>query len=106
MALMKKVISIVALTLFCGFFNYTQAQTVKQEVNKDAKVVKKDAKKVGNKTAELASKAKSKITDSEYKDKVGPDGQTVYIDKHARYYWVDKKGHKQYVAATKLKDKQ
>jgi len=67
--------------------------------------VKKAAKATGNKTAELASKGKSKVTDQVYKNKVGPNGQTIYIDDHSRYYWVDKKGHRDCVAEVELKDK-
>jgi hypothetical protein len=63
------------------------------------------AKKVGNKTAEVASKGKSAIVDEVYKDKVGPGGQTIYIDHNSKYYYVDKKGKKVYVTKLSLKDK-
>lgn len=69
------------------------------------KEIKKDAKVVGNKTAELASKGKSDVVDKKYKNKVGPHGQTVYIDNHSRYYWVDKKGHKRFVDEGQLRNK-
>jgi hypothetical protein len=94
---MKKIISICMLALCAGVFTSASAQ-VKDEV-------KKDAKKVGNKTAELASKGKSKVTDKTYADKVGPGGETIYIDKHSKYYYVDAKGHHQYVKKAELKDK-
>ena len=58
-----------------------------------------------NKTAEVASKGKATVTDNVYKGKVGPNGQTIYIDDHSRYYWIDKKGHKSYVAEADLKSK-
>jgi len=95
---MKKVINIALLMFSLSYLNLAQGQ-VKNEV-------KKDAKKVGNKTEEIASKAKSKIVDKEYADKVGPDGQTIYIDKHSKYYWVDKKGNKSYIKKADLKNKQ
>ena len=64
------------------------------------------AKKVGNKTAELASKGKSSIVDEVYKNKMGADGQTpIYIDHSSKYYYVDKQGKKVYVAKSTLKDK-
>jgi hypothetical protein len=64
------------------------------------------AKKVGNKTAELASKGKSAVVDEVYKDKIGPDGQSpIYIDHSSKYYYVDKKGKKVYVPKSSLKDK-
>jgi len=98
---MKKTMSFAALLFALSMPFAIHAQ----EVKKAGKAVEKGAKKVGNKTAEVASKGKSEVTDSKYKDKVGPDGQTIYIDNHSKYYWVDDKGHKQYVAKAALKDK-
>ncbi len=67
--------------------------------------LKKAAKKVGNKTAEIASKGKSGIVDKVYDGKKGPKGEKIYIDGESKYYYVDKKGHKKYVPESKLKDK-
>jgi hypothetical protein len=63
------------------------------------------AKKVGNKTAEIASSGKSAVVDEKYKDKVGAGGQTIYIDHSSKYYYVDEKGKKVYVPKSTLKDK-
>jgi hypothetical protein len=70
------------------------------------RTIKRDAKKVGNKSAEIASKGKASVTDQVYKDKVGPNGQKIYMDDHSRYYWVDKKGHRHYATEAELKDRQ
>jgi len=102
---MKKLITSALLAMTFGCYTTSYAQ-VKDEVKKDTKVVKKDAKKVGHKTEELASKGKAKVTDKTYADKVGPDGQTIYIDKHSKYYWIDQEGHKNYVIKAQMKDKQ
>jgi len=99
---MKKFIGILILALLLGFTSL-QAQSTAKKVEKS---VTTTAKKVGNKTAEVSSKGKSKTVDKTYKDKVGADGQTIYIDKHSKYYWVDKKGHKVYVTKDELKDKE
>ena len=88
---MKKTGIIFFVLLAAAFTTQAQVDTV--------------AKKVGNKTAEIASKGKSVIVDEVYKDKVGPDGQTIYIDHSSKYYYVDKKGKKVYVAKAELKDK-
>lgn len=98
---MKKIIGMALFVLFIGLAPASQAQVVKKTTTS----VKKGAKKVGHKTAELASKGKSKVVDQTYKDKVGPDGQTIYIDGDSKYYWVDKKGHKQFVTEAELKPK-
>ncbi|SFE26731.1 hypothetical protein SAMN05518672_105104 [Chitinophaga sp. CF118] len=63
------------------------------------------AKKIGNKTASVAVKGASKITDKTYKGKEGPGGQTVYIDKHDKKYYVDEKGKKIYLKASEIHDK-
>ncbi|WP_237488146.1 hypothetical protein [Hufsiella ginkgonis] len=102
---MKTFIKIAVLAAAIGWGNDSFAQkkdTLK--LDPDSKI-KKAAKAVGNKTAETAVKGTSKVTDKTYKDKVGPGGQTIYIDKHAKYYYVNKKGGKVYVTAAQLKNK-
>jgi hypothetical protein len=98
---MKKIIGIIFFTCLIGISYTANSQVVK----KTTQSVKKGAKKTGNKTAELASKGKSRVTDKVYKGKLGPNGQTIYIDDHLRYYWIDKKGHRNYVTEADLKDK-
>jgi hypothetical protein len=60
---------------------------------------------VGHKTAEVASKGAAGVADKKYADKVGPGGQTIYIDKNSKYFYVNKKGKHVYVSKAKLKDK-
>ena len=98
---MKKLLLIAFFFAATAAPSFAQDETIK-EVGKD---IKKGAKKAGHKTAEIASKGKARMTDSEHKDKVGPDNQTIYIDNHARYYWVDDKGKRHYVTEAQLKDK-
>ena len=98
---MKKLIGIAAF-LFCLGLSYSaNAQAVKNTTH----AVEKGAKKAGNETAEVASKGKATVTDKVYKDKVGPNGQKIYIDDHSRYYWIDEKGHRNYVTEAELKPK-
>ena len=99
---MKKFVGNLILALVIGISS-AQAQSTAKKVEKS---VTTSAKKVGNKTAEISSKGKSKTIDKTYKDMVGPNGQTIYIDKHSKYYWVDKKGHKVYVSKDELKNKE
>ncbi len=98
---MKRLIGILIFICLTGISYTANSQVVKKTTN----AVKKGATKTGNKTAELASKGKSRVTDKVYKEKVGPSGQTIYIDDHSRYYWIDKKGHRNYITAAELKDK-
>jgi hypothetical protein len=83
----------------------TVGQDLKSAGKKTGKAVEKGAKKVGNKTAEVASKGKSEVVDKTYEGKQGPSGEKIFIDSHSKYYYVDKKGHKQYLEKSKLRDK-
>ena|ERR1700712_4071324 len=99
----------VSLTIFTSTLfaqdTTTAGQDIKNAAKKTGKAVKKGAVKAGNKTAEIASKSKSAVVDQVYKGKQGPGGQTIYIDNDSKYYWVDKKGHKNYIAEADLKSK-
>ena len=100
---MKKIIVLLSV-VFLGF----SVSVVAQETNKVKQAgheVKKGAVKVGNKTAEIASKGKSRVTDKVYKGKMAAGGQTIYINDHAQYYWIDRKGHRHYVTEAQLKNK-
>ena len=100
--IMKKFIGITILAMLVAFSSANAQDTTKNV----AKEVKKGAVKAGNKTAELASKGKNRISDKIYKDKEGPNGETIYIDKHSKYYWIDEKGHKVPISKNKLRNKQ
>ena len=97
---MKKIV-VIGLFTFFGSVSVAQAQTVK----KAGHSIEKGAKKVGNKTAEVASKGKAKVTDQKYNGKTGPNNETIYIDNNSRYYWIDKKGKRHYIAESALKTK-
>ena len=101
---MKKII-ISGLLLF-SLSALNAQEEIKDDVKGAGKEVKKGAKKVGRKTAEVASKGKAKVTDAVHKDKVGPNDETIYIDNHSQYYWVDKRGKRHYVTEAELKTKQ
>ena len=99
---MKKLIGISTFIFLIGISGNAYSQSKADEVGQD---IKNGAKKAGNKTAEVASKGKAKVTDERYKDKYGPNGETIYIDNHSKYYWVDKKGKRHYIAYSALKTK-
>ncbi|WP_203235066.1 hypothetical protein [Mucilaginibacter terrigena] len=111
---MKKLFktTMFAAALFAASTSYAQTHkdtTLGQKVGTTAKkgwhATKKAAKTVGNKTAEVASKGASAVTDKKYDAKVGPQGQTIYIDKNSYYYYVNKKGRHIYVPKVQLVDK-
>lgn len=109
-------IGIITMLLLVAAFSGAQAQQQQQDTSsanyhykkgaeKTGKQIKKGVKKAGDKTAETATKGASYVKDQVYEDKVGPDGQTIFIDNDSRYYYVDGKGKKVYVEKSKLKDK-
>ncbi|AMR31456.1 hypothetical protein A0256_08480 [Mucilaginibacter sp. PAMC 26640] len=83
----------------------TLGDKIGHTAKKGWKATKKTAVKVGDKTAELASKGASTVADKKYDDMVTASGKTVYIDKDSRYYYVNKTGHHVYVKKSSLKAK-
>ncbi|MDQ0108103.1 hypothetical protein SAMN05660909_00598 [Chitinophaga terrae (ex Kim and Jung 2007)] len=73
--------------------------------NTFAQGIDSTAKKVGNKTASIAVKGASAVTDKIYKGKEGPNGEVVYIDKKDRKFIVDEKGKKVYLKPSQIHDK-
>jgi hypothetical protein len=89
-----------------GTFSFAQVHA--QTTHKDSTLghkMSKTAKKVGDKTAEIGAKGASDVVDKKYADKVGPEGQTIYINSHSHYYYINHKGHRVYVKKYQLRDK-
>ena len=97
---MKKIIGIF-LFLFMGSAMVSNAQAVK----KTKQAIKTGAKKTGHKTAEVASKGHARVTDKRLNNRTGPNNETIYVDSNSRYYWIDKKGKRHYIAYSALKTK-
>lgn len=97
----KSILFAIAMCVSIEGIAQTGNDTLK--VNPDP-AIKKTAKKVGNKTSEIAAKGAAKVVDKTYKDKVGPQGQTIYIDNESLYYYVNAKGKRVYVSKAKLKN--
>jgi hypothetical protein len=65
--------------------------------------VNKDTKEAGDAVSEAAGNVGAEIKDKPYVDKVGPNGERIYMDRHSKYYYINEKGEK--VAITKLEMK-
>jgi hypothetical protein len=63
----------------------------------------KGAKAVGKKTSELASKGAAAVTDKRYEGHWAPTGELVYIDEYGKYFYVDKKGHRQFITKVQMR---
>lgn len=76
-----------------------------QEKKTVGQTIDKTATNVGHKTAEVAVKGASKVSDKTYKGKMAPDGTDVYIDGKNRKYYVNKKGGKVYLKTSQIRNK-
>lgn len=111
---MKKLILFVGTMMLFALPFDLQAQTdnhsttdhIKKGVKKGAQGVKKGVKRGANEVAQQASEAKSEVTDKEVENKMGPTGQDIFVDNNGRYYYIDDKGHRVYMNASELRDKQ
>lgn len=91
--------------LLAVFFLFFSLQGMSQTKTSSEGKVGSAVNKAGNKTAEIAAKGAAGIKDKKFDTKVGPQGQTVYIDKKDHYYYVNGRGKKIYVSKARLKDK-
>lgn len=99
MLIMKKIKLLAVVFLLVTIEGMSQAPT-----SSDGKVGAA-VNKAGNKTAQVAVSGASGIKDKKYDSKVGPAGQTIYINKNDHFYYVNSRGKKVYVAKAKLRDR-
>jgi uncharacterized membrane protein len=78
---------------------------IDQEADETKNEVKKDAQSVGDKIEEGAKDAAAAITDQKLKNKVGPGGETAYVDEDGKYYYISNAGEKVFITKLQLKDK-
>jgi hypothetical protein len=104
MIAMKTVLRTILILVGICFATEGFTQDSKQDTP-FVKKVGKAVKKAGDETAKVAVKGASAVADKIYEGKTGPDGQTIYIDKHSRYYYVGERGKKIYISKARLLDK-
>jgi hypothetical protein len=101
---MKTIFKTAMFAAALFFAAQSRAAATQQDTTLGQKVGK-TAKKVGHKTSELAAKGASAVVDKKYEGKCGPNGETVYINEHSHYYYINKKGHRVYLKKSELMDK-
>ena len=87
---------------------FLSVSSVHAQTHKDSTLghkIGKTAKSVGHETSEIAAKGAATVTDKKYEGKVGPQGQTIYINKHSHYFYISEKGHRIYLKKSQLMDK-
>jgi hypothetical protein len=63
------------------------------------------AEKTGDKISEGVNDAAAAIKDQKLDNKVGPGGETAYIDDSGQYYYINNEGKKVFISKLELKDK-
>lgn len=67
--------------------------------------VQQDTDSLDNKVTEAAANTAAAIADEIVKDKIAPAGQTIYLDKQQRYYYINHEGKKVFLEENQLKNK-
>jgi hypothetical protein len=103
-------VTLLAAALFVAAESTTYAQEnkpVTKEIGDAAKDVGKatatGAKAVGKKTSEVASKGAAAVSTKRYKGHWALTGELVYIDEYGKYFYVDKKGHRQFITKAQMR---
>ena len=96
---MKRLIILICATA-CSFTFSANAQNNKSV----GKKISNTADTVAQKTKTTTNKGVAKIVDKTYEGKQGPNGETVYIDNHSKYYYVDSKGNKKYISEVQVNE--
>ena len=91
---------LVALLLYSTSGTFAQQKkdstTFGQDVKQAGKSTGKAVKKAGKKVGEVGAKGAAKIKDKSLKEK-GPHGETIYIDKYQRKYYINKDAKRIYI---------
>jgi hypothetical protein len=74
-------------------------------VDKTDNAIERAADKVGDGISEGTKDAAAAIKDKKIKNKVGPGGETAYVDDNGHYYYISNEGKKIYITELQLKDK-
>jgi hypothetical protein len=78
---------------------------VSEKARETGRDVENGVEKAGDKISETAANGAAHIKDKVYDGKQGPGGETIYIDKDSKYYYINSEGNKVYVTKLQIKDK-
>jgi hypothetical protein len=78
---------------------------IERDANKSKESVDSATNNGTNKVTRTPSKGAGDLSDQRHDTKVGPNGETIYVDRDTKYYYIDTSGKKVYVTKMQLKDK-
>jgi hypothetical protein len=93
-----------------------EAREAEQELNEESREAREEAREadddgdddsqsVSDAIEEGAKDAASAITDQKLKNKVGPGGETAYVDENGKYYYISNAGEKVFITKAQLRNK-
>jgi hypothetical protein len=82
-----------------------EKEGMKEDAREAEEAAREDAQSAGDKISEGVNDAAAAIADQKLKHKVGPGGETVYLDDNAKYYYINNEGKKVYITKAQLRDK-
>ncbi len=92
------------------------AEKAEEKIERESDELKRDMRDDADTTGSTGEKLKdgfnrstavigAEIKDKVFADKVGPNGETIYIDEHSKYYYIDRDGDKKYITKLEMKNK-
>jgi hypothetical protein len=85
--------------------NEKAANEIERETEYTGNDIERTADKVGDGISEGVNDAASAIKDEKLDDKVGPGGETAYMDDEGRFYCINNEGKKVFINVLQLKEK-
>lgn len=82
-----------------------EVRETEEEIEDEAEEAQEETQSVGNKIEEGFKDAAAAISDQKLKNKVGPGGETAYVDEDGKYYYISNSGEKVFITETQLKAK-
>lgn len=78
---------------------------IEREAEETESEAESTADEIGDDISEGVNDAAAAIKDRKLKNKVGPEGETAYIDDDGNYYYINDEGNKIIITVDQLKDK-
>src|SRR5690606_20223175 len=79
--------------------------TLKKDAEDDGDKIESGADETGDKASQVSKTAAAEIKDEKLESKTGPNGEPVFINEHAEYYYINNNGEKVKVKKSELKAK-